>query len=45
MLIWVNFESGKKDKKNFFFQKDILKKSTNNLTRIKNYYLNGFSIF
>ena len=26
MLVWVNFESGKKDKKNFFFEKDILKK-------------------
>ena len=45
VLLWVKFESGKKTRKFFFFKRDILKKNTNNLTRIKIYSLNGFSIF
>ena len=45
-LIWVKSEFGeKKARKSFFFKIDILKEDTNNLTRIKNYSLNEFSIF
>ena len=36
VFIWLKFESGKKNKKRFFFKRDILKKNTNKLTRIKN---------
>ena len=43
VFIWVKFKSGKKSKKSFFLKRDILKKK-NNLARIKNYSLNGFSI-
>ena len=44
VFIWVKFESGKKNKKKFFLQKRYFEKKYN-LTSIKNYSLNGFSIF
>ena len=45
VFIWFKFESGKKTRKSFFFKREILKKYTSNLTRIKIYSLNEFSIF